>query len=274
MIRFNVFNKGKPAQTMSLYGTYLFGQDDIPVRSQVDFSTGELLGLRHSDTAVGLSTLWEINSFGKTILQTTRLPERNEPYNLNVEIARGRLLHISQKREEWGLTDPALAENHHELIDESLDKFVDALCNLDQPEKASVLADESLLLSMKAGEQMSMTHAKVFLDRRNTTQKIGQHCFGCCFDPSRIKDSKYLSHIKKNFQFVTVPISWRQIEPKEHERNFDLIDECINWLGRNRIAVQVGPLLSFHHWRSPTGYISGKMISSRSAIWRMNISPL
>jgi threonyl-tRNA synthetase len=31
--------------------------------------------------------------------------DRNEPYNLHVELARGRLMRISQKREDWGLFD-------------------------------------------------------------------------------------------------------------------------------------------------------------------------
>jgi len=44
---------------------------------------------------------------------------------------------------------------------------------------------------------------------------------------------------------VTVPVSWQQIEPKEQEQNFEWLDECINWLTRNRIAVKVGPLLRF-----------------------------
>ena len=64
-------------------------------------------------------------------------------------------------------------------------------------------------------------------------------------DPARIRDKKYLQILKDNFHFVTVPISWKQIEPKEQEQNFELLDECIDWLHHNRIAVKVGPLLSF-----------------------------
>jgi hypothetical protein len=154
-------------------------------------------------------------------------------------------LRISQKREEWGMTDLELAEEHHQLIDDALDKFVDALCNLDQPELASTLADESLLLAMRAGEEMSQFHAEVFLQRRNQTQGFGRHSFGCCVDPHRLKDHAYQNYVKNNFHFVTVPVSWREIEPKEQEQNFELLDETIHWLVHNRIAVKVGPLLDF-----------------------------
>ena len=245
MIRFNAYKEGQLVTELDLKGSHLFAQDEIPVRSQMDFIDGQLLGVRHSDTAVGLATLWPVEGFGKLMLQTTRLPERNEPYNLNLELARGRLLRVAQKREEWGLADISVANSAHELIDDAIDKFVDALCCLDQPAQAAQLADESLLSSVQAGETMAGAHAQMFLERRAGTQGFGRHSFGCCLDTARIRDPKYLKHIKENFHFVTVPIGWKQIEPKEQEQHFELLDECINWLYRNRIAAKVGPLVSF-----------------------------
>jgi len=245
MIKFKVFINGKPAKQMSVNGAHLFGQDEIPARSQLQFANGQILGVRHGETPVGLAILWNVADFGNIFLQTTRLPEREQPYNLNVEIARARLLRISQKQEEWSMTDLKLVEQHHELLDSALDKFIEALCHLDEPEKAAVLADESLSLAMRGGEAMTLAHANMFLKRRNSTQGFGRHSFGCCFDPRRINDQQYLKYIKDNFHFVTVPISWRQMEPQEQTKDFGLLDECVNWLNRNRIAVKVGPLINF-----------------------------
>ncbi len=245
MIRFKVFQNGKVADSFHLHGAHLFGQDEIPVRSQLDFNDGEILGLRHSDTAVGLVTLWDIAGSGKVLLQTTRLPERNESYNLNVELARGRLLRISQKREEWGMMDLKLSEKQHEMLDNALDCFIESLSNLDDPEKAAKAADESLSWSARSGEEMSLAFASLGLERRMESKGISSHCFGCTVDPSRINDKKYLNYIKEHFSYVTLPISWRQIMAKENERDFDLTDEWINWLSSNRIAIKVGPLIYF-----------------------------
>jgi len=230
---------------MPLNGSHLFGQDEIPVRSQLDFTNGELLGLRHSDTPVGLVTLWEVEKFGKVLLQTTRLPESNKSYNLNVELARGRLLRISQKREEWSMADMTLGEKQHELIDTALDHFINALSHLGDDEKASQSADQALTWGLRAGEDMSLWYAQQLLEKRKQNQGIGRHSFGCCLDTSRLQDRNYLKFIKDHFNFVTLPISWRQIETKEQERNFELMDEWINWLSRNYIAIKVGPLINF-----------------------------
>ncbi|MBN2377894.1 MAG: endo-1,4-beta-xylanase [Sedimentisphaerales bacterium] len=245
MIRFKVFQNGSVPNKMALNGAYLFAQDEIPVRGQLEYKQGELLGVRHSDTPVGLSTLWEIGDFGKIFLQTTRLPERVQPYNLNVEIARARLLRISQKREDWGIADLNLTDEERALIDDALDKFTAALCHLDEPETAARYADESLGLAMRGGEVMTLAHARMFLERRNSTQGFGRHSFGCCLDPLRIREPHYQKFIKENFHFVTIPMSWRHLEPKEQEKNFQLLDECVTWLYKNRIAVKVGPLVNF-----------------------------
>jgi len=245
MISFEVFNEGRAVQDISGNSTYMFGQDEIAARSQLEFQDGLLRSVRHGDGAVGIATLWPAGDCGKVMLQTTRLPARQKPYNLNVEIARGRLLRISQKREEWGAADWSLSPAHHGLIDAALDKFIQALCYLKEPARAAGLADESLALSVRAGEEIALAYSNSLIARRSESQGFGRHCFGCCFDPNRIKDAKYLQHIKDNFHFVTIPISWRQIEEKEHARNFDVLDECVNWLGRNRIAIKVGPLLTF-----------------------------
>ncbi|MCF7957903.1 MAG: endo-1,4-beta-xylanase [Phycisphaerae bacterium] len=245
MIRYKVFHNGLAPKQFPVVSTYLFGQDDIPVRSQVDYAEGELLGLRHSDSPVGLVTLWEVKDFGKLMLRTTRLPEKKKSYNLNVEIARGKLLRISQKREEWSMADLVISEELHQLIDAALDKFIDALCYLDKPAKASKLADESLTFALRAGEAMALSHANVYLEQRKKTQGFGRHCFGGCLDPSRIKDPTYQKYIKEHFHFVTIPVTWKQLEPKEHERQFELLDECVSFLSRNRIAIKIGPLLNF-----------------------------
>ncbi len=249
MIRFEIFNKGKQVKELSISqkGMYLFGQDEIPIRSQLEMSDGQLLGIRHNDSNVGLVTLWPVDKFGQVVLQTTRLPDRDKPYNLNVELARGRLLRINQKREDWGMSvnGHSLSKKQHELIDRSLDKLVDALSYIDDPPRASLAADESLYWAMQAGEMMSRVHADLFLKRRLETQGFSRHSFGCCMDINRIHDSKYLEYIKNTFRFVTIPIGWKQVEPKEQERNFDILDECVNWLHHHHIAVKVGPLLSF-----------------------------
>ena len=246
---YSIYQKGKPASEIDMHSTLMFAQDEVPIRAQIKFQPGELVGLRHNtDITVGVSTLWEVENSGRMMMQTTRLPERTKPYNLSVELARGKLLRLNQKREEWQMCNLSLTEEQHNLLDLALDSFIDALCHLDQPERASELADKALSHAVPVGESMALSHADMFLEKRFETQRFGKHCFGCCIDMNQVGNKKYLEYIKDNFHFVTIPVTWRQIEPKEQERNFDELDRWVKWLSDNKIVIKIGPLVRF----SPT----------------------
>ncbi len=107
-MKFLVYKDGRPCKEFTLSGAYLFGADMIPFRhvDTIRFSDGVIECAKKSADSAGLSLLWPVEGFGRLLLSTTRIPERPEPYILNVELARARLMQITLKREDWALFDP------------------------------------------------------------------------------------------------------------------------------------------------------------------------
>ena len=102
-----------------LHGAHLVGAEGVPVRAEIRLDRGMIHGESRGTDAVGLSLLWPVKGFGTVQLETTRLPPANEPYHLNVELARHRLMRISFKREEWGLFDyPGMDEQGWDRMQE------------------------------------------------------------------------------------------------------------------------------------------------------------
>ncbi|MHC4906272.1 MAG: hypothetical protein ACYTEN_10660, partial [Planctomycetota bacterium] len=141
-MKFQLFKNGKPLTELSLAGVYLFGADMIPLRhvDKIEFKDGLLDCQKRSQDSAGLSLLWPIEGNGQLLLNTTRLPERAEPYNLNLELARARLMQITLKREDWALFDQS--DELDVMAQEVQDLFIEALQHISAPEKASVVADE------------------------------------------------------------------------------------------------------------------------------------
>ena len=245
VIRFDVYKEGIAVKQFSIDGVHVFGPDEVPIRGELKTEPGQLIVIRHGEGAIGLSCPWEVVGHGKFKMQTTRLQVRENPYNLNVELARARLLRITQKREEWGMNDLNLTLEQHEKIDQAVELFLEALCSLENGAKASRFADESLRLSLEVGESLAMLHANMFLERRVDTRGLKRHCIGCTFDLQRLNDDVYLDYIKSTFQFVTVNVSWHDIEPKEGEMFYETLDTAIDWLVENRISIKISPLLCF-----------------------------
>ncbi len=244
MLRFEVYIDGAPAKEFDLAGAYVFGQESIPVRADLAAGNGIITCTKRVPGACGLAVLWKAGAAGTFILPTTRLPERSKPYILNVELARAQLMRIAQKREDWGLFDYPGAEGLNREFDALRKKFVAAL-KAPKPADAARLGDECLAESVTLGEKVSLFHAEVFLARRAklaaSSPRVG---FGCIVDlPSR--GEVYQDRLREGFDFVSVPIPWKQIEPKERVHQYAQVDAWMNWAARVKRPVHAGPLVSF-----------------------------
>src|SRR5262245_66599359 len=85
MLRFKVFENGAAAKSIDLDSAFLVGSESVPVRGQIRFANGQVYCEPRARGAVALSLMWPIKGFGRIMLETTRLQERDEPYNLHVE---------------------------------------------------------------------------------------------------------------------------------------------------------------------------------------------
>lgn len=103
------------------------GTDGVPVRADLQIVDREIRCKPRNSDPTALSLLWHIPEVGSFQLETTRLPQREKPYNLPLELARHRLMRINTKREEWGLFDYPGMESFAKPIDAARGLFVGAL---------------------------------------------------------------------------------------------------------------------------------------------------
>jgi len=73
-------------------------------------------------------------------------------------LARSRLLRISQKREDWNASDLNLNTQDQGLIDKSLEKFISALCHLDEPQVALLGTEFDGMACFTIGEAAQNSH--------------------------------------------------------------------------------------------------------------------
>ncbi|MCL2701341.1 MAG: endo-1,4-beta-xylanase [Phycisphaerae bacterium] len=243
MLRFDVYKQGRKAQEVDLAGAYVFGQDAIPVRADLTFAAGLITCAKRVAGACGLSLLWETAS-GTFMLPTTRLCERNEPYILNVELARGQMMRIAQKIEEWGLFDFPDAAAICAEFDRINHRFVESL-HAPGGEAASLLADRALAEGVTLGEKMALFHAEIFLGRKRAVGAAAPRLgLGCVVDLHSTAPG-YQDILRDTFEFISVPLPWKHIEPRERDLQYAQIDNWVAWAARSRRAVHAGPLLSF-----------------------------
>lgn len=242
--RFQCFPTENRKLPPDLHGAHVVGNDNVPLRAELRWQDGAIACLTRSQEPIGVSLLWPVKGAGVIQLQTTRLPARETPYNLHVELARHQLMRLTVKREEWGLFDYSGMDEISAQIDACRDAFVCALQDADQPEVAARHADESLAQGLAAAEAMSKFHAGVFLGRRQQGGGFAKPFLGVGL-PQGSVSAHLTPRLTELFDFVHLPFVWRNIQPTEAGPTYDALDSALKLLGGTKLAVRGGPLLAF-----------------------------
>ena len=242
MLRFDVYHDGSPVKKVDLTGAYVFGEESIPLRADLASANGQVSCIKRVPGACGLSLLWHAGDAGRFLLPTTRLPERGRPYNLNVELARAQMTRIAQKHEEWGLFDYPQAEPLGTQFDALRKRFATSL-NSSDPSEAARIADGVLAEAVTLGEKITLFHADTLAARRKSAGGRGAS-FGCVVDLLSSAEG-YRGRLKEAFDFISVPVPWKNTEPRERAYDYSRVDTWVNWAARANKPVHLGPLLSF-----------------------------
>jgi len=243
MLSFSAHANKAPVDTMDLVGAYALGSDDVPLRAEIAFRDGQIQCSKRAAGPAGLAVLAPIRGFGSILLETVRLQERVTPYQLTVELARGRLMRINHKLEDWGLLDYPGAESILAQVVDGREALIKAL-QADSPADASAHAEESLALAVRASEALALFHAETFLSRRKQTGALPRRLLGCGIHLDKPSDLARQRLIAAS-DFVSIPLSWRDIEPNEQAFNWKPIDAWVELLAKNKVPMRGSALLSF-----------------------------
>lgn len=244
MHRFSWYPLRRGGEAPCLQGAHLVGADGVAVRGDIRVDGDEIVCEMRNPEAAGLSLMWPVPGFGAVQLETTRVPPREKPYHLHVELARHRLMRISVKREEWGLYDYNGMNDVAAQIDRAHELFIASLKLLHDGPASARAADESLALALAASERMCRFHAGVFLSRRPQAGP-GRSLLGATVSPAQAARAALVDRLRPAFDFARVPFVWRSIQPKEQGGDFEATDQAVKALAKAGLSVRGGALLNF-----------------------------
>jgi hypothetical protein len=241
-LRFEIYRDGGRLMSFEPVAATAIGPESVPVPGEVLFKDGLLVVNRKDEHAAGVALLWDAGPLGSFMLETTRLPPREKPYNLNVELARFRLMKIVQKQEDWNLFDFPKVEKYAGQLHEGQMLFAEALGKLHDPPAAAALADKALEIAIDLSEQLASFHGELLLNRRRQSNAFVRHIFGCRIDPHVLND-RYRETLSNHFDYAVVPMDWKRVQPQEQEFQTGPLDDWLDVLGKKRIPTIGGPLI-------------------------------
>ena len=249
-IKFEIYRDGTRVMQFTPVAPMAMGPESVPMPAEILFRDGVLVVNRADETALGVALLWDVPGLGTFHLETTRLQHREEPYNLNVELARARLMKIVQKQEDWNLFDFPKAEKFIQRFRDAQSLLADALGILHLPGEAARLADQSMAISLDLSDQLASFHADLLINRRRQSNAFVKHIVGCRIDPV-IQNQKYKDTLTNSFDYAVLPVRWKQIQPQEHSFEAASVDEWVDLLASKRIPIIAGPLIDLTEGEVP-----------------------
>jgi len=245
MLKFQIYDNGKLARDYPVRNAYLIGSDNSAMRANIEFVDGMIQCDKRESGASAIAIQVPVGECGELTLQTCLLPEREEPYQLSLELARHRLMTIYNKSEDWGMFDLEPDHPVTQRMERARTLFIEALClQKDEPAKSEKMALESLMASVDGSEELALAHADLLFNRRKSTGSMPRYVFGCGVN-LEASDPRLRAGILSNFDFLLLPTPWKILAPEEGDYRWELMEAWVQWANANNVPVVAGPLISF-----------------------------
>lgn len=239
-LRFRLHDRNRIAPE-ALSRIFVAGGDDIPWATRAWYDRDVLVVERQVDESGYVHVPWEVNGAGRRLLSTGTLMERDAPYLLDVELARG-LIHRLRSRlfiwEYMGLvTPPALRERLHAAIR----SFARAATCQSDPAAAAASANESIAAALAVSVDLVRSYAEQSLAARQR-QTPATTLLGVTLGATT-PTVKARRQVVDACTIAQLPMAWRTIEAIEGRRDWKTTDEQLAWCQTAGLKIAAGPLL-------------------------------
>jgi len=220
---------------------YLSGLDEIPWKGRAAWNGDELTVKRLECDSGNLHVPWQVQGHGEVMLSTGSLMERDRPYHLPVELARGTINKIRNHLAAWqsvGLTVPEKLAANLRFAQQQLAQAAvqqQSIAAADKAQQALAGALDVLLL-------LSTTYSNQALAARRQQAHKTSTLLGVNLGGSLLKESVQ-KEIVSTFNMGCVPLVWRQIEAVQGKHDWSLSDRQVEWCRLQGLKICGGPLL-------------------------------
>lgn len=222
---------------------YMVGLEGIPWAARVQLTRGLLAIERTVNDSGRVFVPWLIPGYGEQALSTASLMEREQPYALAVELARGKLAQVRQALFDWssqGLAVPADVQVDVRL---AIEQFSRAATRQHQGDLADEAANDAIATAHAAGEALVECFIEQALAIRQKQTPRLPTVLGAVV-PLEAGDA-LLERYAQAFNSVVIPLTWRNVEPVESDYKWEAFDRLFAWAERAGLTVIAGPLLQF-----------------------------
>lgn len=222
----------------ALRGAYVIGKEELPVPGLIALDNGTIVCRKSITGSAAMALQVDCAGAGLLNLRTCLLPDRDKPYQLELELARRRIMLLLNMIEEWGWSDLPADDPVMVGLNKARELFTASLTHANAPDSAR----ESLLAALDAGEQLAVREARRAL-RERLKDPGNRPLVGVALHSDQFAEPLQ-KVVAGSVDFVHVPLRWSRIEPDEGRYDFSKKDRWVAWAVKTgKLPVSAGPVI-------------------------------
>jgi hypothetical protein len=221
---------------------HMCGPEDLPWFARAFFSGEHLVIERNESDSGRVFVPWRIGERGPLLIGTATLMERDEPYLLEVELARGMVNCLRNQLAQWESMGLEVPKGLSSGVREGTVEFARASTMQDDPQAAAEWAQRSLATTVTTMDRLAAEYAEQALRLRRSQSRPASSWFGVHLGGER-PNARVGRQLVNTFNMVSVPISWRTIEAVEGRRDWAAVDAYAEWAHAAGLRISAGPIL-------------------------------
>lgn len=232
------------------------GPDNMPWPTELQFTAGTsgaspplLTVSRVVDESGYLMVPWTIDGRGRMMGTSATLIERTRPYNLLVELARGKVNQVRCQAFEWRVGRLHLTADLEQQIHDASMAFGRAITAASSDE-ASRQAQVALNLAYQAAEQLVRAYVQQVFQIRHQRQARLDSSLACRLG-TVAPPADLAAHLMAAFNTVCIPFAWNRVEGEEGSYRWQEYDALLDWARQQNLDVTAGPLIDFSSAQLP-----------------------
>jgi len=235
---------------------YLTGFDPIPSLCRARFTElGDLIVERDGFDSTKLNLPWNVDGHGELLLTTGTLLQRDRPYLLPLELARGKAYQVRNQIADWQQQGIELPSDAAAKLTSATKHFTDAAVRQHEPLVAAMFAQDSLTDLLEAADLATRSFVEQSLTLRHRSVERLPIAYGCALG-RRPVETGMAKVTAAACNTAIVPLGWKQVVPLEDEYHWDEFGTQLSWCASQGMNTCAGPLLrlddrGFPAWLEP-----------------------
>jgi len=242
IIRFQLPRREFASESM-LDRTYMAGLDGVPWPCQTRFTNNCLVLSRDVSESGNFYTPWHVNGYGEVMLSTGSLMERERPYELPVELARGTVNRLRNQLAAWTFAGLSVDDQVRVRLAEAVKTMARTVTGTSGSDQRIENADRATGQAIRVMDLLVDQYTEHALRLRHQQSAQLQTLYGVNLGSQPVHPT-HAGDLSAAFNSAIVPMNWRNVESSSGSFSWETVDEQIDWCANQSVRALGGPLIN------------------------------